>query len=96
MRFEWDENKRKANIEKHGLDFLESEKIFENSVFTITDDRYDYGEDRFFTLGVLSGRIVALSHPERNNAIRVISLRKANKYEQERYITKIANRLGET
>ena len=95
MRFEWDENKRVTNLEKHGLDFLDTPKIFEDPVVTIRDNRFDYHEDRFFTLGMLFGRIVALSHTERNEGIRVISLRKANKNEQERYITEIANRLGE-
>ncbi len=95
MRFEWDEEKRHKNIDKHGLDFLDVPKLFENAVYTIKDDRFDYGEIRYFTLGLLVGRIVALSHTDSGEVIRVISLRKANKNEQAKYITEIANRLGE-
>ncbi len=42
MRFEWDEEKRRKNIEKHGFDFADVPKLFENAVYTIDDDRFDY------------------------------------------------------
>lgn len=95
MEFVWDENKRRINLEKHGFDFLDTEKLSENRIYTVKDDRFDYGEERYFTLGLLFGRIVALSHTESDQTVRVISLRKANKYEQQKYIEEIANRLGE-
>ena len=94
MRFEWDDNKRMINLDKHGLDFLDAHEIFNDTVVTMDDNRFDYGEQRFFTLGMIFGRVVALSHTDRNKSIRVISLRKANKYEQQRYIEEIGNRLG--
>ncbi|PIZ25733.1 MAG: hypothetical protein COY47_04345 [Chloroflexi bacterium CG_4_10_14_0_8_um_filter_57_5] len=46
MKFEWDKQKNKANIEKHGLDFADAHKVFESPMLVRIDDREDYGEDR--------------------------------------------------
>jgi len=89
MRFEWDENKRIANLTKHGFDFKDAHRIFEQPVFTIVDMRFDYGETRYLTLGLMTRRVVALSHTDDNEVIRIISLRKASKNEQEIYFTEI-------
>lgn len=70
-------------------------KFFENFRDTIVDNRFDYGEVRFFTLGLLNGRVVAISHTETDDVIRIISARKANKNEQTKYFNEIADRLGE-
>ena len=91
MKFEWDEEKRLINLRKHGFDFADAELIFQNEVYTDVDDRFDYGEIRFLTLGLLFGRVVAVSHTETGDLIRVISIRKANKYDQEKYFKKIRN-----
>ncbi len=89
MRFEWDERKRRENLVKHGLDFLDARDIFEQETYTVIDDRFDYGETRFFTLGILNGVIVAVSHTESDEMVRIISLRKAERYEQEIYYSAI-------
>ena len=52
MRFEWDEAKRQSNIQKHGIDFVGIEKALAGITLTILDDRFDYGESRFITLGL--------------------------------------------
>ena len=95
MRFEWDESKRQINILKHGFDFVDVEDVFANPLYTIKDTRFDYGEVRFLTLGILFGRIVAISHTENEEIVRVISFRKADKNEQQTYIKNISDRLGE-
>jgi len=95
MKFEWDERKRQTNIAKHGFDFVDVEEVFGNPLYTVKDSRFDYGELRFLTLGILFGRIVAISHTENDEVIRIISFRKADKNEQQTYIENIANRLGE-
>jgi uncharacterized protein len=46
MRFEWDENKRFINLQKHKIDFADVWNVFENEVYTVLDDRFDYGEVR--------------------------------------------------
>lgn len=82
MNFEWDARKRRANLRKHGIDFVGSEAIFDGVTKTMVDDRRDYGEERFVTFGLLEGRVVAVVHTETADTIRVISIRKATKHEQ--------------
>ncbi len=54
MRYEWDEAKRQSNIQKHEIDLMGIERVFADETVTILDDRIDYGEYRFVTLGPLS------------------------------------------
>ncbi|MDQ3714154.1 MAG: BrnT family toxin [Acidobacteriota bacterium] len=91
MKFEWDENKRLINLKMHSIDFIDVQKIFDNEVYAVIDDRFDYEEIRFFTLGLLNGRVIAVAHTETDNVIRIISARKANKYDQKKYFKKIRN-----
>lgn len=96
MRLSWDENKRKANLRKHGLDFRDSSKVFDGFTFTFEDDRFEYGEQRFITLGVVQNMAVVITHTDHDEAIRVISMRKATKHEQKIYFQSLQNRLGKT
>lgn len=80
--FSWDEEKRQANLKDHGLDFVDAEKVFEGPTFTYEDDRFDYGEQRFMTLGFLGGIAVSIVHTETEDEIRVISFRKATANEE--------------
>jgi len=94
MTFAWDETKHESNLAKHGLDFLDAEAVFDGPTFTFEDDRFDYEQERFITLGILRGVVVAIAHTEQNDIVRVISMRKARKYEQKIYFERFANRLG--
>jgi uncharacterized DUF497 family protein len=85
MRFEWNETKNQINISKRGFDFADAEIVFEGTTFTFDDDRFDYGEERFITLGMLAGELVVITHTERGENVRIISMRKATKYEQRLY-----------
>ena len=85
MEFEWDEKKRKSNINKHSFDFVDAIKVFEGATFTAEDDRLDYGEKRYITLGMLEGIVVVIAHSESDDLIRIISMRKATKNEQKIY-----------
>jgi uncharacterized DUF497 family protein len=91
MDFEWDDAKRKSNLRNHGIDFVGIEKIFESETVTIPDDRFDYGEARFVTLGLLNGRVVAIAHTETDEVIRIISVRKATKDEESSYFKEISD-----
>ncbi len=91
MELEWDEIKRLSNIEKHKIDFIGSEQIFDGYTVTIEDDRQNYGEQRFVTFGNLNNRIVAVVHTETQESIRVISIRKATKQETRGYHETIKN-----
>ncbi len=89
MNFEWDENKRLINLQSRAIDFADVWRIFENETHTIVDDRFEYGEIRFLSLGLLLGEVVAVSHTETDEVTRIILVRKAEKYEQEKYFREI-------
>lgn len=91
MKFEWNEAKRKANLLKHGIDFVGIEQVFVDHTVTILDDRFDYGEQRFITIGLLRGRVVVVAHTESRETIRIISVRKATKDEEISYFKQIAD-----
>lgn len=83
MHFTWDEAKRKSNLAKHGLDFADAKIVFAGATLTSEDDRFEYGEERFITLGMLGNMVVVIAHTERRGSVRIISMRKATKHEQE-------------
>jgi uncharacterized DUF497 family protein len=85
MQCEWDAAKNRSNFAKHGLDFADAELVFADPCVTFVDYRFDYGEERFVTLGLLAGRQVAIAHAPRGEATRIISMRKANRREQKIY-----------
>ncbi len=60
-------------------------EVFASATLTVEDDRQDYGEDRFITIGFLDGRMVILVWTPRSRARRIISMRKANEREQALY-----------
>ena len=82
MRFTCGEAKRALNIQQHGLDFVDAQRVFDGPTFTYDDDRFDYSEQRFVSLGLLDGMVVSIVHSESPRLIRVISFRKATKHEQ--------------
>jgi uncharacterized DUF497 family protein len=89
MEFDWDEAKRKANLRDHGIDFVCIEAVFEGETVTILDDRFDHGEQRYVTFGMLEGRVVAIAHKETDELIRIISARKATRNEEKSYYKEI-------
>ncbi len=91
MKFIWDKKKRKANLAKHGLDFVDAKSVFSGITYTFEDDRFAYGEQRFITIGMLKGKVVVIAHTEKDDVIRVISMRKATKHEQEIYFKGFTN-----
>jgi len=89
MTFEWDEAKRRDNVAKHGIDFVGVGEVFRGLTATMEDDRHSYGEQRLITLGLLNGRVVVVVHTEREDRVRIISLRKATRNEQQLYYSEI-------
>lgn len=82
MKFTWDENKRKINLQRHQLDFADAEKVFLSNTDTLEDPRFDYGEQRWLTIGLLDLTVIVIAHTETGDTIHVISMRKAEKSEQ--------------
>ncbi len=91
MRFDWDEAKRRANLRKHGIDFADVPAIFAGDTVTVLDDRYEYGEARYITLGLLRGRVIVVAHTETDDYIRIISARKATKHEEKSYLDQVGD-----
>jgi uncharacterized DUF497 family protein len=87
MQYEWDEAKNRKNLAKHGLSFEDAEEVFSGPCVTFEDDRFDYGEERLITLGLLAGRLVVIAHSprEEDEGTRIISMRKGSRREQKIY-----------
>ena len=83
MRFEWDENKRTVNIEKHGLDFSRAVRIFDG--FVLEWDSPRESEHRTKATGMVEGRYITVIYTWRGSRRRIISARPARKAECERY-----------
>jgi uncharacterized DUF497 family protein len=91
MSYEWDERKRRTNVKKHGIDFIDVSEVFDGDVVLLPDERFDYGEPRFIAIGILKSVVVVVAYTERGETIRIISARKATKNEQIYYFQEIAN-----
>lgn len=85
MDIEFDEEKRRWTLEQRGLDFADAPRFFDSLTFTLPDDRMNYGEERFFTVGVLDERMIVIIWTPRGETRRIISMRKCNAREQIRY-----------
>ena len=93
-RFEWDENKNRQNIKKHGLDFADAEEMFSGSLLFSPDVREDYGESRWVGIGTIRGRTAVVVFTERApQTIRIISLRKATRRESKQYEKAVKDQL---
>ena len=89
MRFVFDPATREANLRKHALDLADAERVFEGITYTVADNRLDYGEPRYVTLGLLVDIVVVIAHTEQRGEIRVISMRRATPNEQAIYFENI-------
>lgn len=89
MRFTWHEPKRQSTRQRRGLDFAEAEIVFAGPTFTFEDDRDDYGEQRWVTLGMLRTKVVVIVHTETADEIRIISMREANRNEQRLFFSNL-------
>ena len=85
--WDWDEAKRQANLTKHGVDFILMDSFDWLTADVWTDDRYDYGEVRKCALGLIGERLYYAAFTERGANRRLISLRKANERERQKWNT---------
>lgn len=85
MAYQWDRGKAAANLHKHGVDFADAVTVFSDDLaITITDERFD--EERFITIGIDAfSRVLVVVYTWRNDEIRLISARKATRYQQKQY-----------
>lgn len=85
MEFEWDEAKRQDTLARRGVDLLYAALIFDGPVLTKVDDRADYGEVRYASLGVVDGVAYTEIHTPRGAKTRLITAWKSGKADHERY-----------
>ena len=92
MRISWDTDKDAANRRKHGLSFEVASRVFlDPGRIEMYDDREDYGEDRWMTIGAVNAVLLVVAYTVREDdggeVIRLISARKANAPEKKRIVT---------
>ncbi len=90
MRFEWDLRKDRSNRAKHGVGFQVAEEVFEDPFVVSSVDESSGTEERWLTLGMVSGRtlfvvIHTMADIDGEMVIRIISVRKATRHERTRY-----------
>jgi uncharacterized DUF497 family protein len=85
MLIEYDTTKDEANQEKHGISLAAAGSIDWETALIRPDARKDYSEDRFQALGLLDERLYLVAFTVRGEALRIISMRKANKREERQY-----------
>ena len=89
-KYEWDEKKNKSNIEKHSIDFEEATKVFDDEKHKIRKSNQN-GENRWKAIGIISKWLFSVIFTMREQAIRIISARRANKDERQIYLNKRNN-----
>ena len=85
MKVEFDAAKRAGTLEQRSLDMARAGEVLDGATLTIEDDRMDYGEPRYITIGFLDERMVVLVWTPRGDVHRIISMRKANDREKTIY-----------
>ena len=85
MQFEWDEAKSRANLKKHGLDFELAAEAFADPYRITARSDGSYEEERWMTIALVRNGELVVIYTERGESTRIISARKAERYERERY-----------
>ncbi|MEL6442543.1 MAG: BrnT family toxin [Cyanobacteria bacterium J06621_8] len=88
--YEWDADKNQKNVEKHGIDFETAKRIFDSPIVSRRDERKDYNEIRYVSIGVIDQvALIVVVHTNRQGRIRIISARPANRRERRIYYEQI-------
>lgn len=85
MQYEWDANKRIANLARHKVDFLDAIEFEWDTALETIYDRFDYGEERWIALGFIGNKLHVMVYTFRSHKMRIISLRKETKREKIYY-----------
>lgn len=89
MEFDWNEEKRQQVLAERGVDLLYAALIFDGPTLTKADDRTDYGEPRFISLGLVDGPPFIVVHTERDGRIRLITAWQGGRKDHEAYRNRI-------
>ena len=87
MRFDWDPDKARRNLAKHGVSFEEAATVFDDPLYVdFFDPEHSEGESRYIRVGCSSQkRILVIAYTERDDQTRIISARPATKHEHQAY-----------
>lgn len=88
--FEWDDEKRAANLASHGVDFESVCKLEWETARFLPDLRVNYSEGRILAYALIGERLHATVFTIRKSGLRIISMRKANNREIERYVEELS------
>ncbi|MDJ0902585.1 MAG: BrnT family toxin [Xenococcus sp. MO_188.B8] len=88
--YEWDDDKNRKNVEKHGIDFETAKRIFDSPIVSRRDERKDYNEIRYVSIGIIDQvAMIVVIHTNRQDRIRLISARPASRRERRIYYEQI-------
>jgi uncharacterized DUF497 family protein len=82
MQFEWSDSKDAKNLQDRGIGFQDGAAIFAGRTLRWEDDRRAYGETRYRAVGMVNDVILHVVYTERGDALRIISVRRANRKER--------------
>jgi hypothetical protein len=90
MRYTWDEAKNRRNQELLAIAFEDAVRIFQGPTVEVSDDRYDYGEDRIYAIGLVNGLEITVIYADKRNQNeederRIISAWRSEPHERRRY-----------
>lgn len=87
MDFDWDDGKAETNLVKHGVSFVEAASVFDDDFsVTFSDPDHFINEERLVIIGQSHrGRLLFVSHTDRNNKVRIISARETTRHEKQVY-----------
>lgn len=85
FNFQWDDEKRRANADKHGVDFPLIAEFDWQTAVVIEDRRRNYGERRYSATGLIGSRLHVVVFTPRGDGLRLISLRRANRRDERKW-----------
>jgi uncharacterized protein len=86
MRYSWDKEKNRRNLELHGIAFEDAARIFEGPTVEKVDDRFDYGEGRVYAIGLVNGLEITVIYTDwEGEDRRIISAWRAEPHERRYY-----------
>lgn len=87
LRFEWDPQKARSNLKKHGVSFSEAMSVFGDPLAgSIADPKHSGDDERFIVVGMSArNRLLVVVHSEGDDSIRIISARHARPREKRSY-----------
>jgi uncharacterized DUF497 family protein len=86
MRYSWDDEKNRSNLQRHGITFEDAIRIFEGPTVEKVDDRFDYGDIRVYAIGLVNGLEITVIYTDRSNdERRIISAWRAEPHERRYY-----------